>query len=991
MADDLWSELNSRAAQQVIKRIQMPNHITDNLKWPFRPYQLKALQNHIYCEENLEMLDISREKFVYNMATGSGKTLVMAGLILHYYKKGYRNFLFFVHRNTILEKTRINFLRKQEEKYLFKDKIVIDGREVTINEIDHFAKSHPDHINIHFSTMNKIHGDMENESEGALSKSDFVGEEVVFLGDEYHHYHKAKWGGTMEDLVDKNPRNVYLGFTATLNSKAKETVEKDKGRIVIKYDLAEFRREGFSKEPLMCLTEADKTGRIIQSLVVNLYRTLVAIHASPSIELKPVILFKSKRIQESKDSYEEFLNLLDDLSGNHIRPIRESSNKPKVLTRAFNFFNEKQLDDDAIAREISQNFNMRVGNVLSLEKTGDAEHSAEVQELLNTLEKGNNPIRAIFTVDKLNEGWDVQNLFDIVRLYEGQNTGGSNKGVGEATNQEVQLLGRGARYWPFKFEDAPKDKRKFDSRIDHDLRILEELHFHAKNEHRYLAELRRGMKEIGLEIDRKQTVHLKMKKKFASSDFYNLGKVVVNERVKSSHGNVTPFDQLSVQNTALPCTLSSSTGVEIRVLEIEENSTTSEHIAQVEEIVSLSDFPEHVLRFSLSQDPFFYFSNLVQLYPQLCSISDFITNYLGGLEVVFEGSAKRIKNLTNMDYLQASRKLLGVIKAEIKENMAEYESSDWLVSDIKDEFEKTVSFKLDPESERYVGQPWLKQKVWYAQNQNHGTDQERAFIKLFSAQFDWRYLYKFEEVHLLRNEKNLTIYNKSGRGFQPDFILFCKERNSNLVRQVFIEPKGDHLKEHDRWKNDFLKEIQAEGYQTSTEFGDILVCAATFYNSKTEKQFREELDKILELPIEKEARPGKLREVLGDSGRFPDGDDRKKSELIQELDIQAKLDEEEPSWDKSIDSIDSNENDTEEMQANSINWAELTVNELKKYLKAAELPVGGKKADLIARITGAELKPEPDWKEMSGLEIKRYIAVYPTRRSDFIIFLNNQD
>jgi type III restriction enzyme len=32
-------------------------------------------------------------------------------------------------------------------------------------------------------------------------------------------------------------------------------------------------------------------------------------------------------------------------------------------------------------------------------------------------------------VDKLNEGWDVLNLFDIVRLYEGQNTGGSNKAV----------------------------------------------------------------------------------------------------------------------------------------------------------------------------------------------------------------------------------------------------------------------------------------------------------------------------------------------------------------------------------------------------------------------------------------------------------------------------------------------------------------------------------------------------------------------------------
>jgi len=37
---------------------------------------------------------------------------------------------------------------------------------------------------------------------------------------------------------------------------------------------------------------------------------------------------------------------------------------------------------------------------------------------LNTLEDKNNRIRAVFAVQKLNEGWDVLNLFDIVRLYE---------------------------------------------------------------------------------------------------------------------------------------------------------------------------------------------------------------------------------------------------------------------------------------------------------------------------------------------------------------------------------------------------------------------------------------------------------------------------------------------------------------------------------------------------------------------------------------------
>ena len=35
---------------------------------------------------------------LYHMATGSGKTYIMAGMILYYYKHGYRNFLFFVNQ-----------------------------------------------------------------------------------------------------------------------------------------------------------------------------------------------------------------------------------------------------------------------------------------------------------------------------------------------------------------------------------------------------------------------------------------------------------------------------------------------------------------------------------------------------------------------------------------------------------------------------------------------------------------------------------------------------------------------------------------------------------------------------------------------------------------------------------------------------------------------------------------------------------------------------
>jgi len=34
---------------------------------------------------------------------------------------------------------------------------------------------------------------------------------------------------------------------------------------------------------------------------------------------------------------------------------------------------------------------------------------------------------------------------------------------------------------------------------------------------------------------------------------------------------------------------------------------------------------------------------------------------------------------------------------------------------------------------------------------------------------------------------------------------------ASTILQVFIEPKGDHLLEHDSWKQDSLEEIAGEG------------------------------------------------------------------------------------------------------------------------------------------------------------------------------------
>ena len=97
-----------------------------------------------------------------------------------------------------------------------------------------------------------------------------------------------------------------------------------------------------------------------------------------------------------------------------------------------------------------------------------------------------------FAVQQLNEEWDVLNLFDIVRCYETRDSGNT-------TISEAQLIGRGARYCPLDIQDYPdKYRRKFDDDRDHELRILEELHYHSMQDSRYLSEIRLALIDEGL-------------------------------------------------------------------------------------------------------------------------------------------------------------------------------------------------------------------------------------------------------------------------------------------------------------------------------------------------------------------------------------------------------------------------------------------------------------------------------------------------------------
>ena len=103
---------------------ELPSYILENLNPGFelRPYQKLAFENFITHFEGRNCPKPTQ--VLFHMATGSGKTLIMAGLMLYLYKRGYRNFLFFVNLTNIVEKTKENFLNSTSTKYLFADEIV---------------------------------------------------------------------------------------------------------------------------------------------------------------------------------------------------------------------------------------------------------------------------------------------------------------------------------------------------------------------------------------------------------------------------------------------------------------------------------------------------------------------------------------------------------------------------------------------------------------------------------------------------------------------------------------------------------------------------------------------------------------------------------------------------------------------------------------------------------------------------------------------------
>lgn len=808
---------------------EIPTYIQENINPSFtlRPYQISAFENFITYFENDKMCRKPTQT-LFHMATGSGKTMIMAGLMLYLYKKGYRNFLFFVNLSNIVRKTKENFLNSTSTKYLFAEEVRIDGERIPVKEVSNFQNTDENAINICFTTTQGLHADMWFAKENGITFEDFNDKKVVLISDEAHHlnvdtktlsknkdeqasYHS--WEQTVRRIFEANKDNILLEFTATCDVNNPQIRAEYESKIVYDYPLAKFRADGFSKEIKTLRTDVSIMERAIQAIMLSQYR--LKVFQDNRLSVKPVVLFKSAKIAASTQFMADFFEKISSLSGSELQRISKLTDN-ETLNEAYAYFEKNGISYDQLAQELQEEF-----SATHCISANDDKEAEQKQIILNSLEDANNPYRAVFEVKKLDEGWDVLNLFDIVRLYETRQSGG--KKISSSTVSEAQLIGRGARYCPFQIdEEQEKYKRKYDTDIDNPLRICEELYYHCQNDSRYIGELNNALREIGVDIEKQMVCDYILKEDFKADKLYTEGFVFINDRIIKSRKDVDGLLP-SVREQVYTVRLATGSSGEDTIFGagsalIEKVVATYTYRTNIKKI---ADMNYAIVHKALCKYNVFKFNTLQSYFPNLKSTKEFITNekYLGGIKIEI---TSRYENPTPTILYAACMNVLGRVADSVSAIEVVYEGTTTFnakrINDIFKNKKCNYTVKHDgglgySQNDSSVSAAWkidLSKEDWFAFEDNFGTSEEKAFVAYFKS-FVPELKKKYDKVFLLRNERQLHIYSfEGGERFEPDYVLFLHSNKKDGYEQlqVFIEPKGTHLLEKDSWKEKFLLELE---------------------------------------------------------------------------------------------------------------------------------------------------------------------------------------
>jgi type III restriction enzyme len=325
--------------------------------------------------------DIDREppplEAVVDIATGVGKTYVLASVIEYLAQEGVRNFAVITPGRTILDKTVGNFTVGHPKSLLGG----MDVRPVVITS-DNFATpamraamDDPDEVKLYIFTVQallkpeskvgrKTHKYQEGLGEAFYEHLQEL-EDLVVFADEHHTYYGPAFSTAVRDLRP----HILLGLTATPHKKTPAD------QIIYRYPLAAAIADKLVKTPVLVGRRDDRSDAKTKLL-----------------DGARLLDVKEKAIARWRQE-------------NNAEPVN-----PVMLVIAPNI-----AEAEEIAAIVSDT-TFAGGRYADAVLTVHSDAPDEALAALDKLEEPTNPYRIVISVGMLKEGWDVKNVYVIASM-----------------------------------------------------------------------------------------------------------------------------------------------------------------------------------------------------------------------------------------------------------------------------------------------------------------------------------------------------------------------------------------------------------------------------------------------------------------------------------------------------------------------------------------------------------------------------------------------
>jgi type III restriction enzyme len=364
-------------------------------------------------------LDFERQfvSVAFSIATGVGKTRLMAAIITYMYTMGMsRNFFILAPGKTVYNKLKEDFGNPAFSKYVFKGIDVFVHNPPVVITSDNYAQqaglfaSIEVRINI-FNFQAFVRDTTPEKGEKGKGKpprikrlSEYLGQsywshlaaqkDLVLLMDEAHRYHADKTKSAIEEL------KPIIGFELTATPY--DNKDQPFKNIVYEYSLAQALHEGkYIKEPAIATrANFDKKGKTDEEIERIKLEDGVSVHETTKAEL-----------QRYAQEYD--------------RPVV----KPFVLVACKDTTHAKSVYDYISSQDFYRG--AYAGKTLQIDSTTKDD---DKEQLFLSLESPDNAIEIVIHVAMLKEGWDVTNLYTIVPLR-----------ASNAITLIEQTIGRGLR------------------------------------------------------------------------------------------------------------------------------------------------------------------------------------------------------------------------------------------------------------------------------------------------------------------------------------------------------------------------------------------------------------------------------------------------------------------------------------------------------------------------------------------------------------------